>query len=209
MSLLRLLTAGKSLVGVRDADSRYRLTNQRLLPQFGPARNPFSYSREIETAPTEAMLPVDDGGNGAAREEGLKANGIETTPAMVRSVAQGHGAPTIARGHQLAEALRLRAAALLSGCKAKLAAILGRVQVKAAKPAIPRFTKAPVQGELSLDKIKVVRNDLSDADLEVVPARMPATPPNSGTALPGEAGRGVEASRWRKVATGLFSVGKT
>ena len=46
--------------------------------------------------------------------------------------------------------------------------MLGRVRVKAAKPAIPRFTKPPVQGELSLDKIKVVRNDLSDADLEVV-----------------------------------------
>lgn len=39
---------------------------------------------------------------------------------------------------------------------------------KAARGAIPRFNGAPVQGELSLDSIKVVRNDLSDADLEVV-----------------------------------------
>jgi len=30
-----------------------------------------------------------------------------------------------------------------------------------------RFEKAPVQEELSLDKIKVVRNDLSDTDFEV------------------------------------------
>ncbi len=28
-----------------------------------------------------------------------------------------------------------------------------------------------MQGELSLDKIKVVRNDLSESDLEVVPLR--------------------------------------
>ena len=36
------------------------------------------------------------------------------------------------------------------------------------KPAIPAFNKGPVQGELSLDNIKVVRNDLNDADIEVV-----------------------------------------
>jgi hypothetical protein len=36
------------------------------------------------------------------------------------------------------------------------------------KPAVPRFHKKPVQGELSLENIKVMRNDLSDADVEVV-----------------------------------------
>ncbi len=40
-----------------------------------------------------------------------------------------------------------------------------------AKPAIPKFSKAPVQGELSLDNIKVVRNDLNEADVEVVVKR--------------------------------------
>ena len=33
-----------------------------------------------------------------------------------------------------------------------------------------------VQAELSLDKVKVLRNDLSDADLEVVPAKLPTAP---------------------------------
>ena len=42
MSLLRLLAAGKSLVGMSDAETRYRVTSQRLLPQFGAGRNPFS-----------------------------------------------------------------------------------------------------------------------------------------------------------------------
>jgi hypothetical protein len=58
------------------------------------------------------------------------------------------------------------------------------------KPAIPRFSKShtPIQGELSLDNIKVMRNDLSEADVEVVPmkARAPkitATPaPQAGAA---------------------------
>jgi hypothetical protein len=39
---------------------------------------------------------------------------------------------------------------------------------KAASPAVNRL---PTQPELSLDQVKVVRNDLNDADLEIVPAR--------------------------------------
>ena len=35
--------------------------------------------------------------------------------------------------------------------------------------SIPRFGKPGIQGELSLDKVKVVRSDLAHADLEVVP----------------------------------------
>ncbi len=37
-----------------------------------------------------------------------------------------------------------------------------------------RRSTAPVQEELSLDNVKVVRNDLRDADLEVVPLRSAA-----------------------------------
>ncbi len=59
MSLLRLLTAGKSLVGMRDAESRYRVTSQRLLPHFGSTRNPFSNRAKAEPAKMEARPPVD------------------------------------------------------------------------------------------------------------------------------------------------------
>ena len=34
--------------------------------------------------------------------------------------------------------------------------------------ALPRFSKGPVQCELSLDNVKVLRNDLSDTDFEVI-----------------------------------------
>ena len=34
--------------------------------------------------------------------------------------------------------------------------------------AIPRFSRQPVQGELSLDNVKVLCNDLSDTDFELV-----------------------------------------
>ena len=41
----------------------------------------------------------------------------------------------------------------------------------------PRLTKPLVQGDLSLDNIRVVRNDLSDADLEIVRAEAPEARP--------------------------------
>jgi len=160
MSLLRLLTTGKSLVGVSDVESRYRVTRERLLPQFGPARNPFLNAGKAELAPAEAPPPANRGESGAAEGGGsLKAANAE--PAAARAGG----------------ALRLKAAALLSGWKSKFGGLLPRPSSKGVKPAIPRFTKAPVQGELSLDKIKVMRNDLSDADLEVVPSKMVAEAP--------------------------------
>jgi len=72
--------------------------------------------------------------------------------------------------------LRRRTAALLGELKARLVELLAKRRCKAAKATIPRFTKPPVQGELTLERIKVVRNDLSDVDLEVVPAKPPTAP---------------------------------
>jgi hypothetical protein len=159
MSLLRLLTTGKSLVGVKDTESRYRVTGARLLPQFGSARNPFSSTAKSEPAPAGERPAAAQVGNGASGgRSGIRS--ANAKPALARAIG----------------ALRLKAVALLSGWRAKLGGLLPRPRAAKVKPAIPRFTKPAVQGELSLDRIRVVRNDLSDADLEVVPAKAPATP---------------------------------
>lgn len=52
----------------------------------------------------------------------------------------------------------------------------------------------PVQAELSLDRIRVVRNDLSDSDLEIVPARVPK-PADQGRVLEPAKGRASSRSR--------------
>ena len=209
MSLLQLLTTGKSLVGLKDLESRYRLTTQRLLPQFGPTRNPFSSNGKSEPAQTEARVPGDDGRKNVFAEGRVSADPSRVTPAALPSGVQNRTASTNAGVHRVRAALRSRAAALLGGCKGKLAGMIGRVRIKAAKPAIPRFPKPPVQGELSLDKIKVMRNDLSDADLEVIAARMPTAPAKSEPALPADKEVGVAESRWAGVTAGSFGAGKT
>jgi len=209
MSLLRLLTTGKSLVGLKNLEHRYRVTTQRLLPQFGPTRNPFSSNGRSEPAETDTRVAGNDGGMGVSAEGRGSGESRGATPAALASGLQERKGSTSVAVRRLTEALRSRAVALLGGCKDRLTGMIGRVRVKAAKPAIPRFTKPPVQGELSLDKIRVMRNDLSDADLEVIAARVPTVPASSKPALQTDKEMGVAESRCGKVTAGLFGAGKT
>jgi hypothetical protein len=209
MNMLRLLTAGKSLVDVKDMESPYRLTSQRLLPQFGPVRNPFSSRAESSPAQTKARSLGDHGGNGDAGEKrAIPSSGGESVAAL-QSGVQDQALSTGASGHGLTAALRLRAAMLMSGWRTRSSGLLDRPHGKTAKPVIPRFTKPPVQGELSLDKIKVVRNDLCDADLEVVPARRSAAPASAAPSLRTGERAGVVESAWGRVTTRVFGAAKT
>jgi hypothetical protein len=92
----------------------------------------------------------------------------------------------------------------VSGWTAKATERFTHPKVKPAKPAVPQFSKPPVQAELSLDRIKVLRNDLSDADLEVVPAK---TKP-ARAAVPMAPAPSAESQAGR-FTTRVFGVGKT
>jgi phage tail tape-measure protein len=74
----------------------------------------------------------------------------------------------------VATARKVRGNGWVSQWGSKLGSLVSQ-RPKSARSAIQRFNSVPVQGELSLDKIKVVRNDLSDTDLEVVTRK--ASPP--------------------------------
>ena len=63
---------------------------------------------------------------------------------------------------------------------------------------------APVQTEWALEKIKVARNDLNDADLEIV-SRKAASPPPKAQPSFAEANRGKHhGHRWIKMTVRLF-----
>ncbi len=175
MSLLRLLATGKSLIEFKDTPGVYRLASQRLLPHFGPARNPFC--TQAKPAPESAMP-----------DRKASATGV---------------------GHGFSEALWLKAVSLVEACGAKIRGLLGHASGRAAKPAIPRFTKPPVQGELSLDEVRVVRNDLSDADPEVVPASRSAARGKSTSPLRSEEHVEVGGSCWGRAALRIFGASKT
>jgi hypothetical protein len=66
---------------------------------------------------------------------------------------------------------------------------------------------APIQGELLLEGVKVVRNDLNETDLEVVTA----TKSPEAAIVPAQPGVGGESARvaWRRMATRLFGSRRT
>ena len=58
MNLLRLLSAGRSLVGLKDSTARYRMSDPKAMPKFGSGNNPFWAKREVQgKAEPRAPLP--------------------------------------------------------------------------------------------------------------------------------------------------------
>ena len=153
-------------MGLNNVTNRYRMQTKNLLPKFGNMKNPFSTKSKSAVASMEssatppALTPV----------ETAAANLKETVrlPAVAPSLAHTGKASDAARRTSMADVIGgwLGRINLLAGWSAR--------KRTRSKPAIPAFNKGPVQCELSLDKIKVVRNDLNDADIEVVSAKVMA-----------------------------------
>ena len=142
MILGRLLTAGKSLVGSQSSASRYQMNRSKLLPRFEP-RN------KLRRSPARA----------------------EVVSSAQESAPQSAPAATASPGAKATEPRRATHKNPIRPFSDALSALLSRLSRPAiAKPksAVPRFGRAPVQSELSLESVRVIRNDLSDADIEVV-----------------------------------------
>ncbi len=141
MSFGRLLAAGKSWVG-GDGIGRYRMQKHIRLPKFISPQNPFK--REAEMVAAAAGLPtVPPGATGV----------LERATITAKQVSKWQGLGAGVRG-------------FTKWCQDRNP--FGRLG-RTAMPAIPRFGRTGEQGELSLDNVKVLRGDLTHADLEVIP----------------------------------------
>ncbi len=159
MSLLRLLTAGRSLETIKSDASCYRVANTGFLPKFASKQNPFRVTSRPDNnrqafGPTAVVNPVTVKATAQAPQTPLPGGSAATGTAPKAAVEPATGG----LGWLYRAVLKLRPRFRRSG-KAVGA------------PARARLIKGPVQGELLLASVKVVRNDLSDSDLEVVPAR--------------------------------------
>ena len=162
MSLLRLLTSGKSLVGIKKLEHRYRLPAEGALPKFGPKKNPFRatvFPEKCETAEVTGDPPAQivAGSQSPERPD-------EPAPTLEAAAAQADSAEAKAEPNGRARNTQELTEPRPSGLRALF--LWGR-----AKKA-PRCGSANgrplVQAELSLETVKVVRNDLSESDLEIV-----------------------------------------
>jgi hypothetical protein len=211
MSLGRLLSSGKSLVGL--SSSRYQLRTGSL-PKFESGKNPFARPAtepgdKEELSPAEAaaadlkktqrlpVLPPKPSIPGEisqpAKPAEIRVNPpirvplpYEAKPAIparaLNENSQADQSPSTAGAASPSPVGRERASgkseqsqppAIVTHWLKKLNPLVWFGDRKPAepKPAVHRFDKKPVQGELSLENIKVMRNDLSDADVEVVPKK--------------------------------------
>jgi hypothetical protein len=185
MNFGKLLAASKNIFGGGKVVV-YRANRHVYLPKFNGEKNPF--------------LPKAATGSERGAEQGAaNGAGLEPKPAEAKSAApkQTVVSPVAAPAAQAAVAVaavnRTKAAgpAKVTVSQAAPTASLNRMQPSAqpsAQPANwtekwnPFRSSAPVksaghpgvpavQEELSLDAVKVLHNDLSDADVEVVPVK--------------------------------------
>ena len=182
MRLVRFLAAGKSLVGLKDLVGRYRLPSGRTLPQFGNAKeNVFStpHQNMAQATPPDSKTGAERGTKEAVGVSSQTPGGVE--PALKLSPNQ-----------ELPET-RVKHRSILRNLFGWLPWYRGGP----GRRTIPAFSKLPVQTELSLDNVKVARNDLSESDLEirrpkadkkVMPLKQPAVPAPSS---PVEVGSGI------------------
>jgi hypothetical protein len=174
MSLLRLLTSGRCLVGLKDSASQYRIRRQNLLPKFSSS-NPFLV-RAQTAKPAESDPPVTTWApaQSASPDRQSEASSAELQPLPDSTAATAvptHPAERESSPSRAEAGAVVRFAQKLRRWAGNRNPFSRRASVRpAGKPGSAIASRSPVQGELSLENIRVVRNDLSEADVEVVPA---------------------------------------
>jgi hypothetical protein len=162
MKLAKLLGLGSSFFGGGEM-AAYRLNKRGCLPKFNEGKNPF--------APKDA---------GAAPEE-------PKPKAAALAVAPGPKAPPPYAFKPLAQAVKYRPAVPEASAPVAKAARPGwttRLNPFRAPEPVAAQPPSAVQVELSLHAVKVMHNDLADADVEIVPVKARAEAPPAAVLPP-------------------------
>ena len=201
MSLLRLLTAGKSLVGLKDGAHRYSVSRRELLPNFPSKKNPFRAATGV------APRPLSDAELTPTPPSEVSSSSCDNDPAAPASASAVDVKPAQLIPRSL-PATNSRTEPIRTNPPIGWRAFLPWVRPKIPKPAIPRFEKTMIQCELSLESVKVVRNDLSDSDLEIVPTKPNASAQSEPTRPLTPQSRTNERS-WERLTGRFLGAGKT
>lgn len=193
MSLGRLLLAGRSLVWARDEQNRFRANKHVSMPKFALPKNPFVPTPNKEVEPARTVLP------------GTPAHCLphQAADPVTRAALSREAAKSAAR-----VAVWSRAWRWLWERRHKWDLFRRIVhQSPKGRTAAPRFAESPVQGELSLENVRVVRNDLADADLEVVHVKPSAEIKRTAPDLESLVRGASEAGPWSRWTTRIFGAG--
>lgn len=192
MKWMKFLAAGQSFIGMKSKNSPYRETQRSWLRMVGsicrPTQDPFA----DQVAGGARSLAVANGSSALTT-----ANEPMGATSDLFKAVEAPLLPQIDPLHELAAA----AGPVIPPVRCTKAAPV-IPPVRAAAPVIPpvkasagptrslrptgwRTRRTLIQGELSLDAVKVVRNDLSDADVELVPVQRSRAPVRQENLLAG------------------------
>lgn len=185
-----LLVMGRSIKESRDTPHRYRLREKQFAPKFGSVKKQGAVESGLQSVfshPAEAaVLKKSVPATGPARSE--KPESAVSRPKPMKS-------PGFTR---------------LTGfvwkhCARFFQKSNGPAEKRISRPRVVTGNGKPFQEELSLDAVKVIRNDLTEADLEVVAIKN--SPSGGQQEFIGPApGQRAETSAVGKVTSRLLAV---
>jgi hypothetical protein len=151
MNFGRLLAAGKSLIGMRNGETRYRQSKHVRLPKFISPKNPFIAAEKDEDVKPVVVAEITKRVEPAVVVEAPQSVTVTEVPKL---------SPTPARSQSK----------WLGGLTGKLNPFNSGRGSKSANGAA-----AARQAELALERVQVMRNDLSDLDNKNVQPQPKAT----------------------------------
>ena len=212
MSLGRLLATGRSLAGGPSV-GRYNVSSRNRLPKFRSTKNPFAQPASKPAAEQTSLPNVAPAETPASSPIANTANVPAAQLKHTQRLPQVIGATRVQRVAQRIVPVLKRLRALVITAASKLVLLakrlwgrVKRVRRKEPRSLIPRFGKPAVQTELSLDNVKVVRNDLEESDLEIVTAQTDTSTQVAPTAAPAAPNRGPVPPALKKLTDRLLGV---
>ncbi len=191
MSLLKLLSVGQSFAGAKNEPGRYKMLAECRLPQF-------LVTARSESRVSESQQP----------EASCAARRVTFVGRLFEQFRFRGFASVVARGF-----LRGRTAEVGRAKVHKTATKSSNLWFRAFGGHVRSrsFESSLVQAELELENVRVVRNDLSDTDLEIVAGRRRARAQGAAkTVRPRMDSLSVPDSRfeWSRMAARLFVAGQ-
>jgi hypothetical protein len=215
MSLLKLLSAAKSLDGSKPMPSPYKMKSARFLPKFGSPKNPFARAKTDASKPTSGHMETD-----SLFGDEPKAPPAAPSPKPVAKAPVVKEVKPIAEPEKKIEAKPASAApaAVAPTAKTPKPAALGefikklnplkylpkrRPESRSVRPKVARAA----QGELSLEKVRVLRNELNDSDIEFVTTPKLVSTGAGGSSLPASQRPGL--ATWGRLTSRVFGAVET
>jgi hypothetical protein len=177
MNPMSLLTKGSTLKGMKERPGRYKLLGSSVLPKFSSPKNPFPTTPHAEPEKAQQALfeqpkPAPEPRKEEGRPGAVKASAFVETSAFAKAAAARMAEKTKKVETEPTKPVSMAPAhdqASKPGLWSHLAVIpTGWADKWIPWRKTPPFPSATFQTELALEKIKVMRNDLSEDDLEVV-----------------------------------------